>query len=134
MFRKWEKWNIQKCGVFQMDSFEIKRCSGKYRFVEWEERNTRTFQMRRKDSFESKRKIFFTFVLKNKTSGSRMFRKGSFEAKTLESGEKIRSENEKRGITGSRMFQMHRKGSFESKIYRRVRKKRTLGNRMFQMN
>lgn len=89
----------------------------------------------RKDLFESKRKIFFTFVLKNKTSGSRMFRKSSFEAKTLESGEKIRSENEKRGITGSRMFQMHRKGSFESKIYRRVRKKRILGIvYSFQMN
>lgn len=117
-----------------MDSFEIKRCSGKYRFVEWEERNTRTFQMCRKDSFESKRKIFFTFVLKNKTSGSRMFRKGSFEAKTLESGEKIRSENEKRGITGSRMFQMHRKGSFESKIYRRVWKKRIRTRKSYVSN
>lgn len=44
--------------------------------------------------------------------GAKEYRKGvdSFETKTLES-----RENEKKGISGSRMFRSRRKGSFESK-------------------
>lgn len=75
-------------------------------FLRWEPRNVERVWIRLR--VKESRKI----------SGSRMFqidRKGSFETKTLESREKVCSENEKKGISGSRMFRSRRKGSFESK-------------------
>lgn len=66
------------------------------------------------------RKIFYVSFGRRKYPEVmfQMHRKGSFETKTLESREKICSENEKKGISGSHMFQLHRKGvdSFESEI------------------
>lgn len=61
------------------------------------------------DSFESKR------IEKNIRKSHVSDRSRGFETKTLESREKVCSENEKKGISGSRMFRSRRKGSFESK-------------------
>lgn len=58
------------------------------------------------DSFESER--IEKNIRKSVSDRSKGF-------KTLESREKVCSENEKKGISGSRMFRLRRKGSFESK-------------------
>lgn len=74
-------------------------------FLRWEPRNVERVWIRLR--VKESRKI----------SGSlfQIDRKGSFEIKILESREKVCSENEKKGISGSRMFRSRRKGSFESK-------------------